>query len=228
MPTPTLDCVIIMIRFFVLFALTASLSAVGQQKDWAPLKVKLPPPVFSGTPKDAPAGILLDTSTNPPVIPVPPDVRNIAPKAKISSSDKNAPASSLAKITDGDKSAEGDSIVLLHRGLQWVQFDFGKPKELFAVAIWHGYDTAKIYRSVIVQVADDKDFTENVRTLFNNDTDNTSGQGAGTERQYIESFRGKIINAKGTHARYLRLYSHGSTDSAMNEYTEVEIYGRDQ
>ena len=158
---------------------------------------------------------------------VPPDAHNLAPKAKISSSDKLATTAMLAKIVDGEKEADEDGIVLLRKGLQWIQFDFGKSEELFAVAIWHAHDTAKIYRAVVVQVADDADFTQNVRTFFNNDTDNRSGLGAGTDRQYFESFQGKTVDCKKARARYVRLYSHGSTDSAMNEYTEVEIYGRD-
>jgi hypothetical protein len=208
--------------------LAANLRASDDHKDWVPLKLKLPAPVFAGTPKQAPEGVIVDPpSTNPPVIMLPRDARNIAPKARLTSSDKNATSTMLAKITDGDKEAEEDSVVLLRKGLQWIQFDFGRGEQIFAIAIWHAHDTAKIYRSVIVQVADDKDFTENVRTLFNNDADNNSGLGAGTDRQYFESFQGKTIDARGAHARYVRLYSHGSTESAMNEYTEVEIYGSD-
>ena len=203
-------------------------TASGDQSDWAPLKLKLPAPVFAGTPKQAPAGVTVDPpSTKPPIILVPPDARNIAPKAKLTSSDKNATTALLARITDGDKEAQEDSVVLLRKGLQWIQFDFGRSEEIFAVAIWHAHDTAKIYRCVIVQAADDADFTENVRTLFNNDADNRAGLGAGTDRQYFESYQGKTIDARGLRARYIRLYSQGSTESALNEYTEVEIYGRD-
>jgi hypothetical protein len=50
--------------------------------------------------------------------------------------------------------------------------------------------------------------------------------GAGTDREYFETNQGKLIDAKGVKARYVRLYSRGSTDSALNEYTEVEIYAR--
>jgi len=85
---------------------------------------------------------------------------------------------------------------------------------------------AKVYHDVIVQVADDPDFIENVRTIFNNDQDNTSGLGVGTDREYFECYEGKLINAKGAKARYIRFYSKGSTESALNEYTELEVYGR--
>jgi cytochrome c peroxidase len=85
---------------------------------------------------------------------------------------------------------------------------------------------AKVYHDVIVRVADDPDFIENVRTVFNNDSDNSSGLGFGTNREYVETYEGKLINAKGVKARYVRFYSKGSTESALNEYTEIEVYGR--
>jgi hypothetical protein len=202
--------------------------ALTATADWVPLKLKLPSPVFAGTPKAAPPGTTVEPLSSKPAPPVmiPRNARNIAPGKKITSSDRNATRADLAKITDGDKEAEGSSIVLLRKGLQWVQFDLGRPSELFAIAVWHAHDTPKIYHSVIVQVADDEDFTDNVRTLFNNDMDNSSGLGAGTNRQYFETFQGKTIAANGARARYVRLYSRGSTDSPLNEYTEVELYGR--
>jgi hypothetical protein len=210
----------------IAFALRADDGQIAHP-DWVPLKLKLPSPVFAGTPKEAPKGSNVEPlSTNPPpALMIPPDARNLAPGKKITSSDRNATASDLAKLTDGDKEASENSVVLLRKGLQWVQFDLGSAKRLYAIAIWHAHDLTKIYRCVVVQVADDPDFTDNVRTLFNNDSDNTAGLGSGNDRQYFESFRGKVIDAKGVNARYVRLYSHGSTDSALNEYTEVEIYG---
>ena len=45
-----------------------------------------------------------------------------------------------------------------------------------------------------------QDFIQNVKTLFNNDQDNTSGLGVGTDREYFETHEGKLINAKGVKA----------------------------
>src|SRR5437763_1316357 len=42
----------------------------------------------------------------------------------------------------------------------------------------------------------------------------------------FEDNRGKLIDAKGVAARYIRFYSRGSTQSPLNEYTEIEVYGR--
>jgi hypothetical protein len=195
--------------------------------DWVPLNLKLPAAVDAGTPKNLPPGSTVELNAKPQPPPwVPKDAVNVAPGKKITCSDKNASAADLAKLTDGDKEAEESGIVLFHKGLQWVQFDLAVPHEIYAIVAWHAFDTHKIYRSVIVQVADDADFTENVRTLFNNDRENNSGLGIGADRQYVESNQGRIIEAKGARARYVRLYSNGNSDSKMNEYTEVEIYGR--
>lgn len=193
-----------------------------------PLIIRLPAPAFKGTPKDIQLSSYVEPLSDKPRPPlmVPPGLKNIAPTAKITCSDKNAPSDALAKITDGDKEASEESIIYLRKGTQWVQMDFGSPQEIFAVVIWHAHNSAKVYHDVIVQVADDQDFIQNVRTLFNNDQDNSSGLGVGTDREFFETNEGKLINTKGVKARYMRFYSRGSTESALNEYTEIEVYGR--
>jgi hypothetical protein len=122
-----------------------------------PLKLKLPAAVGAGTPKNVPPGSSVELNPKPPPpLLMPKDAVNVAPGKKISCSDKNATAGDLAKLTDGDKEAEESSILLLHKGLQWVQIDLGMPHEIFAVVVWHAFDAPKIYRSVIVQIADSR------------------------------------------------------------------------
>ncbi len=203
-------------------------SGPSANENLVPLNLKLPSPAFVGTPQNIPADADVEpmsTKPRPPLM-VPEGLKNLAPGSTITCSDTNVRASGLAKITDGDKQALDTSVVLLRKGTQFVQFDLGTPCELFAIVIWHAHDVPKFYRDVIVQVADDPAFTENSRTLFNNDKDNSSGRGAGTNREYFETNEGKLVNAGGAKARYIRLYSRGSSESALNEYTEVEIYGR--
>ena len=208
-------------------ALMADDASKTNAQDWGPLILKLPAAKEAGTPKAIPSGSTVDLFAKPPPpVIVPKDAVNVAPGKKISCSDKNISAGDLAKLNDGDKEAEESSILLLHKGLQWVQFDLGRPHEIYAIALWHAFDTAKIYHSVIVQVANDADFTDDVRTLFNNDRENSAGLGIGADRQYFETNLGKVIDAKGVPARFVRLYSNGNSDSRMNEYTEVEIYAR--
>ena len=79
---------------------------------------------------------------------------------------------------------------------------------------------------MIIQVADDAEFTKNVQTIFNNDTDASSKQGIGKERPYIETNKGRMIDAKGVTGQHVRLYSKGNTANSMNHYVEVEVFGK--
>jgi len=193
-----------------------------------PLNITLPSPAFKGTPKDIELSSYVEPLSDKPRPPlmVPPGLKNLAGGAKLTCSDTNTPADVLAKITDGDKEPSDNSIIFLRKGTQWVQMDLGSPHEIFAIVIWHAHNAPKVYHDVIVRASDDPDFKEGVRTLFNNDQDNSSRLGAGTDREYFENNEGKLVEAQGAKARYLRFYSKGSTESALNEYTEIEVYGR--
>ncbi|HOF41528.1 MAG TPA: hypothetical protein PLD73_15770, partial [Candidatus Hydrogenedentes bacterium] len=77
----------------------------------------------------------------------------------------------------------------------------------------------------VVRVANDPDFTQDVVTLYNNDHDNSAGLGAGTDKEYVESNEGRLVDGKGAEARYVRLYSKGNTSNERNNYVEVEVWG---
>jgi len=98
--------------------------------------------------------------------------------------------------------------------------------EIYAIVFWHYHKQARVYYDVVVQVADDADFITNVRTLFNNDIDNSAGLGVGEGMHYVETAEGKLIDAKGVHTRYVRLYSNGNTSNGQNHYIEVAVYGK--
>ena len=72
---------------------------------------------------------------------------------------------------------------------------------------------------MVVQVSDDPAFGKDVKTVYDNSA-------AGLDRPYIESYQGKLIDAKGVKARYVRLYSNGNTTNKMNHYIEVEVWGK--
>ena len=86
-------------------------------------------------------------------------------------------------INDGERSGEEGYFVELAPGKQQVTIDLGAPHEMYAILFWHFHKTPRVYFDVIVQVADDAAFTKNVRTIFNNDHDNTSGMGAGKDHE---------------------------------------------
>ena len=209
--------------------LTASGAATTlRADDLEPLRLNLPAPMFVGTPKERPPGSNIEPLSDKPrpAFMVPKGLKNLAPASRITTSDARANAGTLRKLVDGNKDPSDENTVLLRKGTQWVQLDLGSANEIFVIVIWHSHDSPKVYRDVVVQVADDAEFTKNLQTVFNNDLDNSSNRGPGTDREYYETHEGKLIDAKGVKGRFVRCYSKGSTDSALNEYTEVEIYGR--
>jgi hypothetical protein len=204
-----------------------ALIARAADAELAPLPLKLPIPAFMGTPTDIPLGDHIEKPSDKPRPPflAPKGVQNLALGKKVTSSDKAPITGSLDLVTDGDKESNDNSFVELHRRTQWVQIDLEKRAKIYAILIWHAHNTYQVYHDVIVQVSDDPDFTQGVKTLFNNDYDNSSGLGVGTDKEYFETYEGKLIDAKGVEARYVRCYSRGSTYSALNRYTEVEVWG---
>jgi hypothetical protein len=165
------------------------------------------------------------TSNRPPFM-APVGCANVALNKKVTASTNGDFGGSLEQITDGIKGYEQDQKVTFGRWIKWIQIDLEQPRELYAIAIWRDFaDPFKIYRGMIVQAADDPNFTTNVRTLFNNDWENLNGLGKGTDLEYAETFEGKLIDAHGIKARYLRFYCQGNHSDKYNDYTEIETWG---
>ena len=194
----------------------------------APLPIELPHPKFVGTEQDIRVPYLNrdHTKDRPPFL-APRGTINVALHKAVTSSDPVPIIGELELVTDGDKEAMDGCWVELGPGVQWIQVDLGARYNLYAVLFWHWHKQACVVFDVVVQVSDDPDFIMNVTTLFNNDRDNSSGLGIGEDMHYIETHQGKLIDAKGVKARYVRLYSNGRTvEVDQNFYTEVEVYGK--
>ncbi len=192
-----------------------------------PLEIQLPRAMFTGTKEAIRVSNLrkLEPGDRPPFL-APPGTANVALGKPVSASDEEPIIGEIEMITDGDKEAADGSYVELGPFLQHVTIDLEARHEIYAVVIWHYHKLPRAYRDIVVQVADDPDFTANVKTLFNNDTDNSAGLGAGTEMHYVETNKGELIDAKGVKARYVRLYSNGNSSDDLNHYIEVEVYGK--
>jgi hypothetical protein len=204
----------------------APLQAAGSEK-LVPIAFQLPKPMFEGTPQNLSVPNLEKPLGRPrdPFL-APAGVVNVAKGKKVTSSDMEPVIGELELVTDGDKKGADGSFVELGPGVQHVTVDLGGTHELFAILFWHFHKTPRVYLDVVVQVADDAAFKKNVRTLFNNDHDNSSGLGAGKDMNYVETSEGKLVDAKGSRARFVRLYSKGNNANDLNHYVEVEAYGR--
>jgi hypothetical protein len=192
----------------------------------APLKLKLPMPTLKGTPDELPKGPNIEkVPDKPPQTPnVPAGVQNVALGKKVTASDKSPITGELSQVTDGSKEAFDDQVVEMRKNTQWAQVDLGQEFKIYAIALWHDHRWIQLYRDVIIQLADDADFTQNVRTVYNNDMDNSSGQGIGKDKEYFETQYGRVIPVSGEKARYVRSYTKGSNLSALNCIQEIEVY----
>jgi len=195
--------------------------------DLVSIDIKLPKPVFIGTPQDTRVPNLEKPRNEPrPPFLAPEGTTNIAFGKPVTSSDQEPIIGELIYITDGDKEAADGCYVELGPLKQHVTIDLGGTYYIYAIVMWHHHMQAQVYFDVVVQVADDADFITNVQTVFNNDIDNSAGLGIGKDMHYTETNEGKLIDAKGVKARYVRLHSNGNTSDDLNRYTEVEVYGK--
>jgi hypothetical protein len=200
-------------------------TANGSGAGSIPLATDLPPELIEGTPKPMNVPNLVAVPTTAPTMRVPEGTVLLSRGCPVTSSDSNPIIGSLDLLTDGDKNAGEGYFVELMDGLQWVQIDLGKQAAIQAVWVWHFHSQRRAYHDVIIQISDDPEFKRGVTTVFNNDYDNSSGMGSGTDRPYVESRFGLLVDAKGAPGRHVRLYSAGNTSNEMNHYIEAEVFG---
>jgi hypothetical protein len=208
---------------FPVLLVLATAVAVAQDKE--PLALQLPAPTLKGTPEQLPAGPNIEANSDqaPAALMIVKGARNVALGKPVKTSVKPF-TGEPDQLTDGKKEAFDYDTVEMKKGSQWVQVDLGEAFAIQAIALWHDHRYIQVMHDVIVQVSDDPEFKTGVTTLFNNDTDNSSGLGIGTDREYFERHFGRVFDGKGTKARYVRGYTKGSHLSALNCWQEIEVY----
>ena len=192
-----------------------------------PIDIKLPIAMFEGTPQplrvphwEKPLG-----RDRPPFL-ARVGTKNVAFEKPVTSTDDLPFIGELEMVTDGDKEGADGSFVELGPFKQSVTIDLEVEYTIYAILFWHYHMQPCVYFDVVVQVANDPDFITGVTTLFNNDIDNSAGLGVGEDMHYTETNEGKLIDAKGARARYVRLYSNGNTANDQNHYIEVEVFAK--
>ena len=191
---------------------------------------ELPKPMFVGTPTEMKVENLEKPlgRARPPFL-APEGTVNLAKGKAVKSSDEMPIIGEISYITDGDKEAADGSYVELGPLVQHVTVDMGKTCELYAIVLWHYHKQPRVYFDVVVQLSDDPDFIKDVKTVFNNDNDNSAGLGVGADKAYVETNEGKLIDllSQGSpKARYVRFYSNGNTSNDLNHYIEADVYGK--
>lgn len=206
--------------------LIALFTATAVMAEDSVIKLEFPPPKVTSTPAPIKLPHLEAPNTPPPMIKVPADVTNVAAGKTVTSSDEWPIIGELDMITDGDKESEDGYYVELGEMQQWVQVDLESKTEIYGIGLWHYHAQPRAYLDVIIQVSDDAEFAYGVTTIFNNDHDDSSGMGQGSDPAYIEKNHGRLIPGQKATGRYVRFYSNGNTSDGLNQYIEVEVFGR--
>lgn len=194
------------------------------------IKFELPPPHASGTPKEIKSDNL-EPDPGPgklraPILVEPEYTKKLTTEDTVVTTSDEPIVGENDYVVDGDKTPDATAMLQLPGGLQWVQLDLGAEHVISAVCIWHDQGDDRVYRDVIVQISNDAKFAEGVTTIFNNDHDDSAKRGKGTDKEYRERFDGRPIAANLTKGRYVRCYSAGSTSEPVNNYIEIEVFGK--
>lgn len=201
--------------------------ACAEDGKLAPIEIELPEPYFGGTPLDYFGPNLEKPNYKPrPPFMAPAATVNVALDKSVSASEPEPRFGELDFLVDGDKHYKKSSLLGLGADLQWIQVDLEEPSNIYAIVLWHFHEGERVYFDVSIRAADDEEFTQNVQVIFNNDHDNSAGLGVGEAKEYIESYKGKFIDAKGITARYVRFYTKGNTTDDLAHYVEAEIFGK--
>lgn len=218
---------------------TTSLSAVLTEKEFQALQptqptakgrvrfeIDFPKPLTVGVPRQIKvANLEASPKKIPTSVMAPKGAKNLAEGKKVSSTDDTPIFGELSMVTDGDKDGKDGSYVELSPGHQHVTIDLAKDSEIHAVCIWHWHKSLEVYHSVVVEISKTEDFKK-AKTIYNSDISNTLGFGKGTDKSYLETNMGRIIQLKrGVKGRFVRLHSKGNTSNEMNHYVEVEVWG---
>lgn len=151
---------------------------------------------------------------------------NIAPYANVS-----APlpgASNIERIVNMNTDSYNYSEIYG----EYVQIDLKAVMPISNLKLWHVWQDARIYNSVVVLASNDPSFTSEISILFNNDTQNSLGFGRGEDQLYAESSSGLTIQGRTNpygnqyllaNKRYLRFYSRGSNLNSGNHIVEVQV-----
>ncbi len=217
-------------KTFALAAFCAVCALVATAADKVPLKIKLPAPHSTGTPKEI-KSTNLEPDPGPgklrPPIMVPPDCQKLLTNEDTPvTTSEEAVTGENEYVVDGDKTPDATCMLQLPGGPQWVQLDLGAEHVIAAVCVWHDQGDDRAYRDVVVQISNDKEFKTGVTTIFNNDHDDSSKLGKGADKEYRERNEGRPIDGRLTKGRYVRCHSNGSSSEPMNNYVEIEVFGK--
>ena len=111
----------------------------------------------------------------------------------------------------------------------WLQLNLGKKYSVSELKLWIYYDDNRYLNNLIILAADDKEFTQNARVVWNADKENFFGLGAGVNEDMPPSTAAgyTVTLPKAEDAQYLRFLNKGNNKNQGAHWVEIEVYGTD-
>ncbi len=110
----------------------------------------------------------------------------------------------------------------------WLQVDLGGVYKVESLNLYRYFGDGRTYNGTVIALAEDEeDFADHTATvIYNSDSENVHGFGAGEDATYAETAAGKTFElAEKVRARYVRVYMKGSGSGTTNHIVELEVYG---
>jgi|GEM_PF-3600447 len=180
---------------------------------------------------------MVDSASTPPPPstpePAPTTYNAAAGKTGITTNGTIANGAPLSYLTDGDRHNQSYVLIALDGSPRWVQVDLGKEVPIVELNLVNDYSTSRTGRDIIMQLSNDPSFATGVTTVFNNDADNSSGLGIGTDAEYLEPSDGSgktVTLSEPVLAQYVRVWSYGHLRTGETDYrpvntpVEIEVY----
>lgn len=111
------------------------------------------------------------------------------------------------------------------KGSAYVQVDFGQAYDVDKVNLYRYFNDGRTYDATVIVLAENEtDFgTDAQKIVYNSDTENVHGLGAGTDAKYAESASGKEVTFHAFAAQYIRVYVNGNDNKTANTNHIVEL-----
>lgn len=108
----------------------------------------------------------------------------------------------------------------------YLQVDLESVELISQINLWRYWADGRTYKGTVVAVSENEDFS-NPTVVFNSDSENVHGFGAGKDELYQESEAGRQFELdRLTKGRYVRVYTYGVNNTATtNHIVELQVMG---
>ena len=108
----------------------------------------------------------------------------------------------------------------------YLQVDLESVELISQINLWRYWADGRTYKGTVVAVSENEDFS-NPTVVFNSDSENVHGFGAGKDELYEESEAGRQFELdRLTKGRYVRVYTYGVNNTATtNHIVELQVMG---